>query len=312
MPVSQPSQDAVHHPRQACADNVEADRDEPHARRWFIQLASCRPLASRRTSRALERAVGPDMSEVRHAEARVAQEAGELLDREPGDTIRVEDVRVRRPILADLQERPAELVKLPDDLVDQVEPPRRQHDRPFGAFAIQLEQPDAALSAVRGQVNNVVEGDLRNRFAEAPEDRAASGVEHPFHARIGRRKGVVAVEAQLVVIRIGPPDRGVYEPHVAQVGVRLQVPGGQRAVRTVRFDAPDVLAASQDDRVRERSYVCPDVDNDVVRLETFRQPVLVVRDHAGEDQLIERAGSEAPHVGHRSGGPARARPQCPI
>src|SRR2546430_4689478 len=132
------------------------------------------------------------MPVVRHAEPRVMEEADELLDREPGDTIGVEDVRIRRPILADLRERSAELVKLPDDLVDQVEPPRRQHDRPFGAFAIQLEQPDAALSAVRGLVDDVVEGDLRDRFAEAPDDRAVSRVDDPFHTRIRLREGVVA------------------------------------------------------------------------------------------------------------------------
>ena len=173
-------------------------------------------------------------------------------------------MRVRRPILADLQERPAELVELPDDLVDQVEPPRRQHDRPFGAFAIQLEQPDAALSAVRGQVDDVVEGDLRDRLAEAPDDRAVSRVDDPFHAWIGLREGVVAVEAQLVVVRIGAPDGSVHQPHVALVDVRPQVLGRERAVRTVRLDAPDVLAASLDDGVRKRAYVRPDVDDDVV------------------------------------------------
>src|SRR4051794_9607909 len=107
--------------------------------------ASGKPLARAVVSRrgeqaeAFERAVGPHMPVVRHAEARIAEEADELLDREALDTRGVEDGRVRRPILADLQKRPAELVELPDDLVDQVEPPRRQHDRPFGAFAIQLE-----------------------------------------------------------------------------------------------------------------------------------------------------------------------------
>jgi hypothetical protein len=70
--------------------------------------------------------------------------------------------------------------------------------------------------------------------------------------------------------------------------------GGGRAVRAVRLDAPDVLAASQGDGVRKRAYVCPDVDDDVGGLETFRQYVLIERDDAVEDQPIERAGSEAP------------------
>ena len=53
VPVRQPSHDARHHPRQACSGDVEADRDEPHARRCFMQAAgSRRGLASRRTSRA--------------------------------------------------------------------------------------------------------------------------------------------------------------------------------------------------------------------------------------------------------------------
>jgi hypothetical protein len=107
---------------------------------------------------------------------------------------------------------------------------------------------------------------------------------------IGLREGVVAVEAQLVVIRIGAPDGSVHQPHIALVDVRPQVLGRERAVRTVRLDAPDVPAASQDDAVGKRAYVCPDVDDDVVRLETFRQSVLVKRDDAVEDHPIERAG----------------------
>jgi hypothetical protein len=43
--------------------------------------------------------------------------------------------------------------------------------------------------------------------------------------------------------------------------------------------------------------VCPDVDDDVVGLEAFRQPILVERDDAVEDLPIERAGSEAPTLG---------------
>src|SRR5215472_12634240 len=68
--------------------------------------SSTRAILSRREEQAepFERAVGPDVPGVGHAETRVAEEAGELLDREPGDTIGVEDERVRRPILADLQE----------------------------------------------------------------------------------------------------------------------------------------------------------------------------------------------------------------
>ena len=48
---------------------------------------------------------------------------------------------------------------------------------------------------------------------------------------------------------------------------------------------------------------------DVVGLETFRKPVLVERDDAVEDHPIERAGSEAPRLGHRSASPARAEPR---
>jgi hypothetical protein len=86
----------------------------------------------------------------------------------------------------------------------------------------------------------------------------------------------------------------VHQPHIALVDVPPQVLGRDRAVRTVRLDAPDVLAASLDDGVRERAYVRADVDDDVVGLEPFRQPVLVERDDAVEDDPIERAGSEAP------------------
>jgi len=84
--------------------------------------------------------------------------------------------------------------------------------------------------------------------------------------------------------------------------------GGEHMVRPVRLDAPDVLAASLDDGVRKRAYVRPDVDDDVVGLETFRQSILVERDDAVEDLLIERAGSESPRVGHRSDQP-RSEPR---
>src|ERR687885_3060359 len=73
-----------------------------------------------------ERAVRPRMPVMRDAEARIAQAAGELVDREARNAIGLKHLRLRRPIFADLQVGPTDLVKLADDLVDQVKPPRRQ------------------------------------------------------------------------------------------------------------------------------------------------------------------------------------------
>ena len=114
-------------------------------------------------------------------------------------------------------------MKLSDDLVDQMKPPRRQQGRPFGAFAIQLEQPDPALAMTRDQIDHVIEGDLRDRIAGAPHDRAAARIEDACHAGERWREGVIAIEAQLVVVRIGPPHGAFHQLHAAPLDVRLQV-----------------------------------------------------------------------------------------
>jgi hypothetical protein len=70
--------------------------------------------------------------------------------------------------------------------------------------------------------------------------------------------------------------------------------GRECAVRRIGLDAVDVLSASLECGVRERTDVRPDVDDDVARLEAVRQPVLVELDDAVVDQPVERAGPEPP------------------
>jgi hypothetical protein len=113
-------------------------------------------------------------------EPRILEAADQHVD---GELRQREDGLFRRPVLADLQELAADLVKLAADLADQVEPLRGQEDRPFRALAIELEQPDPALAAVRHPVDDVVERDLRDRLAASPDDRAASCVDDSRHAR---------------------------------------------------------------------------------------------------------------------------------
>jgi hypothetical protein len=116
-------------------------------------------------------------------EPRILEAADQHVDGELRRAPQREDGLFRRAVLADLQELAADLVKLAADLADQVEPLRGQEDRPFRALAIELEQPDPALAAVRHPVDDVVERDLRDRLAASPDDRAASCVDDSRHAR---------------------------------------------------------------------------------------------------------------------------------
>src|SRR5215471_5013216 len=91
----------------------------------------------------LERARRPQMTPVRDLESCFVECANELVDRETRDAIGAEYLRrLRCPIVADLQEWPADLVELPGNLVYQLEAARCQQGRPLGAFAIQLQEPN--------------------------------------------------------------------------------------------------------------------------------------------------------------------------
>src|SRR6185295_18900876 len=110
-------------------------------------------------------------------ESGIAEVMDQHIDGEFLDVGKREDRLLSRAILADLRKFPADLVKLAADFVDQAEPLRGQQDRPFGALAIELEQAHATLAAIGHQVDNLVERDLGDGFAAAPDDRAVSGVD---------------------------------------------------------------------------------------------------------------------------------------
>src|SRR3954451_16670808 len=152
-----------------------------------------------------ERAARPPVPAIGHGKPRSLEVPDEHIDRERRSVRERENGFSRRAVLADLQEWAADLVKLATDFADQLEPLRAQQDRPLRALAIQLEQAYPALAAVRRAVDDLVEGELGYGFAASPDDRAVSRVDDAFHARKRLRKGVIAIEAELVGVAVGPP-----------------------------------------------------------------------------------------------------------
>src|SRR3954453_23117164 len=257
MTIREPPHDVLHHPRQTGAVRVEADGYQSNAgsshrhdvfmwRRLKSASRICwmMPARCEEQSPTFQRTRRPCVPVPDNAEPRIAQGLDQHIDGKFLDPCKGENRLLRGGVLADLEILPADFVKFAADFVDQLEPLRGQQNRPFRPLAVQLEQSYTMGTVVAHAVDKLVERDLGDGFATAPDDRAVSRVENSFEARIAFCEHVITVEAQLVGISVGPPHRASYKPHMAVFDGTPQVFRRDLEIRAVGFDADDVLAPS--------------------------------------------------------------------
>src|SRR5262245_17973125 len=98
----------------------------------------CRLALSENQSESLNRSGRTRVAVVDDAEARVVQMPDQHVDGQLPGVSQGKDRLLRRPFFADLQKFAADFVKLAANFVDQIKSLRREQDRPFRAFAIEL------------------------------------------------------------------------------------------------------------------------------------------------------------------------------